>query len=370
VSAWAKAMLALRQLLTPRTGRDVLFASFGGRYSDNPRAIFEGLCVRSPRERGTWVADPDAPFPPDLLRVHPATADYAAAAGRASLVVSNARITHYVKKHGVVYVQTWHGTPLKRIGFDNPGYVNDRDGLRRAASDYARWDILLSQNPYSTAIFRQAFRYDGEILECGYPRNDVLLSAQATAVREQTRQLLGLRPDQLVVLYAPTHRDDVTASGVPAPLALDLDRLRAAFGARVHWLLRLHHRDITRLGGAGNGWTDVSNHPDIAELYLAADVLVTDYSSAMFDFAITGKPILFFVHDLEHYRDSVRGFYFDLEADAPGPLCRTLDELIGRLDETPAAEAAFAPAYQAFREKFCCRDDGHATDRVLDRLLS
>jgi len=121
-----------------------------------------------------------------------------------------------------------------------------------------------------------------------------------------------------------------------------------------------------RLGAASHDAVrDVSFHPQVSDLYLAADVLVTDYSSTMFDFAVTGKPMVFFTYDLDHYRDRLRGFYFDFVPDAPGPVVQTTEELIDALrDPGPPV----AGRYEAFRERFCSLEDGHATDRVLDRL--
>jgi CDP-glycerol glycerophosphotransferase len=113
---------------------------------------------------------------------------------------------------------------------------------------------------------------------------------------------------------------------------------------------------------------DVSDYPDIADLYLAADVLVTDYSSAMFDFAVTGKPMLFFAYDLERYRDEVRGFYFDLEAQAPGPVLRTSDEVVAAL--RAGAHDAYADAYASFVRTYCPYDDGFASVRVIQRILA
>jgi CDP-glycerol glycerophosphotransferase len=113
---------------------------------------------------------------------------------------------------------------------------------------------------------------------------------------------------------------------------------------------------------------DVSQHPDVAELYLAADVMVTDYSSTMFDFAITGKPMVFFAYDLDRFRDEVRGFYFDLPTQAPGPLVRTVDELADALGDVTAVSSAYRGAYRAFRRRYCHLEDGHATERVLERV--
>jgi CDP-glycerol glycerophosphotransferase len=126
-----------------------------------------------------------------------------------------------------------------------------------------------------------------------------------------------------------------------------------------------------RLGDSlGPGAKDVSGHPDIRDLYLAADVLITDYSSSMFDFAVTGKPIVFFVYDLAAYRDQIRGFYFELADEAPGPLCSTNDELLSALRSLGEVTASYADRYRAFREKFCPFDDGHAARRVVERVFA
>ena len=135
-------------------------------------------------------------------------------------------------------------------------------------------------------------------------------------------------------------------------------------------LLRLHKIDAGRLTlGDAALFRDVSGYPDNRELYLAADILVTDYSSVMFDFAVTRKPILFYTPDLVEYRDELRGFYFDLEAEAPGPLLSTVGKLTGAIEDLDAATVGRAGAYDAFVERFCHLDDGRASERVVDALL-
>jgi CDP-glycerol glycerophosphotransferase len=114
---------------------------------------------------------------------------------------------------------------------------------------------------------------------------------------------------------------------------------------------------------------NVSDYPDIRDLYLAADVLITDYSSAMFDFAVTSKPIVLFPYDLDEYRDAVRGFYFELDAEAPGPLCQTTHGVIDAIRDLDSVHAAHAERYVRFRERFCPFDDGTAAARVVDRVM-
>jgi CDP-glycerol glycerophosphotransferase len=217
---------------------------------------------------------------------------------------------------------------------------------------------------------RRAFRYDGEMLESGYPRNDLLARPDA-ARATRVRTLLGIPEGKKVVLYAPTWRDDqARAGGYRMELQLDLDAARQALGDDHVLLVRGHFNLGGGIEGADGEFTiDVSRYPDIAELYLIADVMITDYSSVMFDYAVTGRPQLFFTYDLERYRDQLRGFYFDFEAEAPGPLCHTSQELIEAIGDAESAAPGYQERYQAFREKFCAWDDGHAAARAVDRML-
>ena len=363
----------LRQLpsLLRRPQDDVvLFDSWHGLYSDNPRAISERLHDLRPDLRQIWVAD-DAvrPVLPEwALPVAFGTRQYLAALGAARRVVANAHMPGYFRKRrGCMYLETWHGTPLKRIGFDIPdGGKGVGDGyLALLRDDVAKWDVLLSPNPFSTEIFRGAFGFDGRILESGYPRNDVLASGAGDAVRSAVRAALGLTDGTTAVLYAPTWRD-----GADTELRLDLELMSRRLGEDHVVLVRLHpivHENLA-LDGV-RGAVDVSGHPDIRELYLAADVLVTDYSSTMFDFAVTRKPMLFYTYDLADYRDRLRGFYFDFEAEAPGPLLATTEELCDALGDLERTAAEHATAYTRFVERFCPFDDGHAAARVVEEVF-
>ncbi|HEX8487202.1 MAG TPA: CDP-glycerol glycerophosphotransferase family protein [Propionibacteriaceae bacterium] len=346
----------------------IVYCSFDGRYSDNPRALYEGLRPSLTDTEHVWLAAPlhAHGFPPDATTVRIGSAACIDALETADLVVANTHLElEWVKAPGAAYLQTWHGTPLKRIHHDvlwaPPGMLDSLD------RDVARWDYLVSPNAVSTPRLRDAFGFSGEVLEVGYPRNDVLCSPGRDLVRARVRAALGLADDVTAVLYAPTWRDDefYLPGAPPASLALDVESLMSDLGPGHALLSRLHPKmsDRSRLPALG-GVTDVSAYPDAHELYLAADLMITDYSSVMFDFAVTGKPLLFYTYDLEVYRDSIRGFYFDLEPIAPGPMVQTQQDLVAALRDLPAVTRAYSDAYAEFRATYCELEDGHATERL------
>jgi len=348
----------------------VLFDSWRGKYADSPRAISEELHRRNGPYRHVWVVEnEDDPMLPAWAEpVRPNSRQHLAALGRAQYIVANSGMPIYWrKKPGQRYLQTWHGTPLKKVAFDieRPQMADARRYLRNFARDVGYWDLLLSQNPFSTATLRQAFKYTGPVLESGYPRNDLLSSPDAGNAREETRRRLGLRDGERAILYAPTWRDNAVFE-----LELDLGGLAERLGPQTRFLLRAHNSVARTVEEQSHPQViDVSAVPDVRELLTAADVLVTDYSSVMFDFAITGRPIVLFAYDLEHYRDTLRGLYLDLEREAPGPLLRTAEELFVTLERLGAQNGAVTPEYRHFRDEYAPFDDGSAAARTVEAFF-
>ena len=362
-----------------RLQKVILFENWKGKqYSDNLRAIDEELQRRKDRRKRVWVVrDNGVRMPAGVRTVLRFSPEYYDLLARARWVVANDSIDpSYVKRDdGQVYLQTWHGTPLKKIGQDIEKVNFARKGyLETFAQEAAKWSYLVSPNAYSSEIMGRSFEVAPQrILETGYPRNDIFYRPERTARAAETRERLGLRPDQKVVLYAPTWRDDRydDKGRYIFELKLNVDAMRERFGDTHVLLLRGHHLLATRAGiPAGDGFVlNVSTYPDIADLYLIADVMITDYSSTMFDYVNTGRPMIFFTWDLDDYRDRVRGMYFDLTQDPPGPICRTSAEVFEALDDLPGVESQFQGAYERFSQRFCAWEDGNAAARVIDAAL-
>ncbi|MFD4027622.1 CDP-glycerol glycerophosphotransferase family protein [Streptomyces sp. NPDC058576] len=352
----------------------VLYSSFDGRqHSDSPRAIHRELAARGRDIEHLWVVrDQQAAVPEGVTAVALHSAAWYEALARSRWIVTNTHLPHWFERaEGQCVVQTWHGTPLKRIGRDLAGSPHaDAAYMASMERRSAQWSVLVSPNSFSTPVLRRAFGYSGEVLECGYPRNDLLYETDRAKVAAAVRERLAIPEGRRVILYAPTWREDQPRKGgrYAPDLHLDLEHARDALGDDHVLLVRRHYL----VGGTvpdTDFVRDVSRHPDVTELLLISDVLVTDYSSIMFDFAQTGRPMLFHTYDLAHYRDTLRGFCFDFERRAPGPLIPESAGIVAALRDPVAATAGHREAYERFREAFCDLDDGTAAAGVVDRML-
>ncbi|GLJ60415.1 hypothetical protein GCM10017576_05440 [Microbacterium barkeri] len=337
----------------------VFFESFYGRSAScNPLALDREIALRAPGVTRYWsVVDLSVAVPDGAVAVVEGSPEWWRARSVAKLVIVNDWLRRaFARRDGQRVLQTWHGTPLKRLALHRKGFAPRRWGA--VIKESRRWDVLLAQNPYAARILARAYAFFRKpVWVEGYPRNDALVTGDPLAVRER----LGIEPGERVLLYAPTWRDDrdeIVAFIDPARLAVEAD---AVVLVRGHSRTLIPGRDV-----AGPRVVDVTAYPDTSELLLAADALITDYSSVMFDFSVTGKPMYFLVPDLAHYRGALRGFYFDLAARAPGPLVQDMDGLLAALAADPAE---YAERYAAWRRAFNAREDGRAAERVVARLI-
>ncbi|QST03108.1 CDP-glycerol glycerophosphotransferase family protein (plasmid) [Pontibacillus sp. ALD_SL1] len=356
----------------------VMFESFNGRqYSDSPRAIYEYMKKNHSNYKLVWSADrrfqevfkekgvPYAKrFSLKWLFLMP----------RAKYWVTNSRFPlWFPKDERTVYLQTWHGTPLKKLGIDidevhMPGTTTEKY-KQNFLKESSKWDYLISPNPYSSSIFKRAFGFNGAMLETGYPRNDDLIHRNTERDILEIKEKLGIDPNKRVLLYAPTWRDNeyFSQGRYKFSSTLNLQKMKEACGENTVLLLRAHYlvADSIDLRGLEGFVKDLSSYEDIKDLYLVADVLLTDYSSVFFDYALLNRPILFFVPDLDHYRDTLRGFYFPFEEEAPGPLFKHTEDVLKALDHLDQYEVP-----QTFRDTFSVWEDGTATERVVEAMLA
>ena len=349
---------------SPAVEDAVFLESFRGRSAScNPRGIDHALAETRPSTRRYWsVVDGSVPVPEGTVRLIEGSREWWRVRGSARVLVVNDWLRKRFRRRRHQHVlQTWHGSTLKRLARDRPDA-----GLRTkiaATREGRRWDALLAQNEFSAEHLRSAYDFGGPVWVDGYPRNDVLAEPSlAHGVRER----LGLDEAKRTVLYAPTWREDRTTMVDHldvAALARELgdDHVLLVRGHSSTWE---HGRDHT-----ASGLLDVTGYPDVSDLLLVADVLVTDYSSVMFDWVSTGRPIVFHVPDLARYRSELRGFYADLLSEAPGPVVETTADLIDAIRHADEHHHEHAARLRAWQERFTPHDDGRAGQRVVQRML-
>ena len=350
-----------------KLSESILFESFQGKViGDNPYAIFEEVISRNPSFELLFTVNSKTKAPEGANGVRHGSLAWLRALASSKVLVNNTNFPSFFRKRsGQTYIQTWHGTPLKRLGRDIVDIVPTGSYLRMMDREASYWDFLISPSAYCTEIFARTFGYPGTILETGYPRNDILV--HQSSKRDLIRRSLGISDSQQVVLYAPTWRDSQrTAIGNWKPVNF----LNGSLGPNVTVLFRGHTNTHSAHNEAvAKGAIDVTEYKNVAELYLAADVLVTDYSSSMFDFSVTGKPMIFLAPDIDDYVTR-RGFYFDFEQLAPGPILRDSSFLRKALESIDNQKTEYAQRYLAWQQKFNKLEDGLASRRVVDSTLT
>jgi CDP-glycerol glycerophosphotransferase len=373
-------VLVFYRLMTkvlPINHRIILFESNMGRnYTGNPKAVYEEMlrlgldksyrCYFILEDMGTIIPGTAKKIKRNRFRYF----YYFAIAG---IWISDTRFPKYIiKRPGTIYIQTWHGTPLKKLALDlDAVYMSGESSLedykRNFYNNVQTWDYLISQNNYSTNIFRKAFGFEKEILEIGYPRNDILFRMNNKEDIYKIKESLGLLHDKRVILYAPTWRDnEYYANGIyKFNTGLDFPLLMKELKGDTIWLVKYHYliKDAIDWSEYKDFIYEFDKDYDISLLYLISDMLVTDYSSVMFDYSILKRPMLFYCYDLCEYKDKLRGFYFDFMKEAPGPVVETTEALIKSIKEYDYE--IYRDRYEAFIGKYNHADDGNASAEVI-----
>lgn len=357
----------------------VMFECFFGKsYGDNPKGIYEYMAKNLGNEyKLIWSMERvrGSKIPYAHKTVKRGGLRYAYYLARCKYFVFNTKqIGWFRKRPDQIFLETWHGTPLKRLAFDMednfsaaPGYKQQIYGLTR------KWDYLVSANSFSSEVFRSCFMYNGKMLEYGYPRNDILHRPDRDELAASIKKKLGIPLDKKTILYAPTWRDDefYGAGQYKFTLKLELPKLKAAIGDEYVILLRTHYYIADKLDVTGmEGFAyNLSKYDDIADIYLISDICITDYSSVFFDYANLKRPMLFYTYDMDKYRDMLRGFYFDMESTVPGPLLYTTEEVIDAIKNIDTVAAGFADRYDAFYERFCGWENGKASENIVKEVI-
>lgn len=352
-------------------GEFALFESFGGRgISDTPKRLDAYLASVRPDIPRYWtVRDGAVAVPEGAIPLTMYSYKWFEKLSTARWLINNNNFPFSFRKApDQLYLQTWHGTPLKRIGNHVPSANLSLSYRRLMLREAEYWDGLVAQSPWAESILADAFGFKGKMIALGYPRNDALLQGEASLERRhKVRRFLGISESQQAILYAPTWRDDVKAANghYDQTLYLDFDAVFRRFGADAVVIQRGHVNTMNAPARRlPRNVIDANRYPDINDLYLAADILVTDYSSVMFDFILTGKPIVYLAPDIAHYRDVTRGFYFDFEKVSPGPIVSHTNEVLDLIEDPGKVRGDFESRYTAFVRRFAPLDDGHAGERV------
>lgn len=378
-----KIMLTFYKLLTkvlPVNKSIILFESNVGRnFTGNPKAIYEKMVsLGLDRSYRAYIIleDMDTIIPGSAKKIKRNSFRYFCYFAIAGIWISDTRFPRYIiKRKETVYIQTWHGTPLKKLALDLDAiYMSGETSLEEYKLNFYNnvktWDFLISQNKYSTEIFKRAFGFDKEMLEIGYPRNDILFEKNNKEDISLLKDFLGLPKDKKIILYAPTWRDNQFYSngsykfntGLDFPLLMKELQDDSVLIVKYHYLVQ----DFI-------DWSDYEGFVycydidyDISLLYLVSDMLITDYSSVMFDYSILKRPMLFYCYDLCEYKDVLRGFYFDFINEAPGPIVETTQMLIQLIKEYDYE--LYKERYEAFITKYNHADDGNASEKVIKLL--
>jgi CDP-glycerol glycerophosphotransferase len=362
-------------LRMPVRKRLVVFESHLGRqYSDSPRAIYEEMRRQGLDFEAVWsyTGSPKG-FPADAALVRRWSLPYLRALARAGFWIDNQSYPlKLTKRPGTTYIQTWHGSALKRMGFDEAGWkLKSRPEQAEQQRTLDRFDHFLIRSEHDVRTLAKAFRLrEKTLLRVGYPRNDELVRARTATERPALADELGIPAGKKVLLYAPTFRQQGQRRFA---LPFDVDRFAEEFGDRYVLLVRAHYLNHVVLPPSVRGRViDVSDHHDVTPLLALADALITDYSSVMFDYALLDRPMLFFPYDYEEYVHEGRGTYFDLLERAPGPVVRSEEELHSLLTSSSLEELSvkYAAARERFVADFGEYDEGTAAQAIVEEFFS
>ncbi len=352
----------------PINPRQIVFESmWGNKYSCNPQYLYEYIDKHYPEYECIWsLNDERIPIKGRGIRVRRGSQEYYHYLATAKYFINNVNFeTEYVKRDGQIEIQTMHGTPLKTLGYDVKDELNSKILQEDFARKINRWNYLVVQGRFMEEKSKPIYHYDKAILRTGYPRTDVLFDRGKDKI-DSIKAKINLPLDKKIILYTPTWRVRNKFD-----MQLDLEKMREKLGDDYIILIRIHYF-------ASSGYTipadnkfiyDFNAYRSVEDLYLISDILITDYSSVMFDYALLDKPMLFFTYDLENYRDNLRGIYVDIENEAPGPLLFNTDEVISAIENIDTQMEECKDKIAAFKEKYLNYENGNSCKEIVDAVI-
>lgn len=364
--------------------KTIFFEVYDGRnYTCSPKAIYEKMLTMKEFKDFKFIWAFNDPSKHDVMKdkrlviVKTNTKDYYKYISSSKYWIVNSIMDECItKKKGQVYVQCWHGTPLKRLRYDievNGAVLNTIEEIRkRNDRDSVKFDYFISPSKYCTEKFTSAFNLialgkKDIIIEEGYPRNDSLFNRNKKDV-DKIKDKLGIPKDKKVICYLPTFRDNQHTSGVGYTynLAIDFDSLKKRFGKDYVILFKPHYFIANKidLSKYKNFVYNVASYDEINDIYLASDLLITDYSSVFFDYANLNRPVMFYMYDFDDYKNNLRDFYISLD-ELPGPIAKTQKELEDYIVNIDKSISKYKKTYDKFNDKYNYLDDGNASERVI-----
>ncbi len=360
--------------LLPQQENKVFYESFLGKsYSDNPKAMYEAF-QKIGSYKAVWSINKKQNIPGNAKQVKRLGPRYFYHLATAKYVIVNSRMPmEYVKREGQIFVQTWHGTPLKKLAHDMQNFKMPNQTAETYLADFSKdienWDYLLSQNAYATSKFKSAFKFEKEIIEMGYPRNDVLYKFDDLNVK-MIKEKYQIKEDEQVLLYAPTYRDNQydENNDYTQQIKLDLDLLNKRLK---NWkiILRVHYLIAQKIECEYENIIISPIAADINEQLIIADCLLTDYSSIMFDYANLRRPMIFYAYDLAEYSTETRGFYQDYQKLICGESIRDTNALIKILKSFTNYQNRYKAEIDLFAEAYASNDNAAASEEVIKYLI-
>ena len=348
-----------------------LFSYYGSQYGCSPKYISEYLIRNYPKDKFdiVWAFNDveSKQHINGIRKVRVMSLRYFYEMCTSKIIITNFRTTDIFKKRkDQYYIQTWHSSlRLKQIEKDAESSL-PKDYIKMAREDSKKCDLLISGCKYSTEIFKRAFWYDGEIFEYGTPRNDLLINNDKEHIRNVKRKL-NISYDTKLVLYAPTFRKNDDLDVYNLDYKNIVKSLKERFGGELKFCIKLHPHLISRSEelNYGDDVLDLTKYDDIQELLSITDVLVSDYSSLMFDFGLTKRPCFLYVPDLYEYTNKDRKLYFDINT-LPFINSKSNGELVEKIKDFD--KETYNQNLEAFLNSIDTFEDGYACKKLAERI--